>query len=173
MKKIKTLFFLILLGTTLPVFSQITIDGVLDEKEWQEAQTVEEFFVVDPFSLETPSLKTKALVYSNEEGLYIGFINAQDIDSRDRRTHRRDDLNHDSDRNVIVVDFDNKANTGYMLGVSLSDALIDFTITNENNTDGDWNGEWFAKTSESEENWYSEFFVPRNKEFRIPILFRL
>ena len=160
MKKIKTLFFLILLGTTLPVFSQITIDGVLDEKEWQEAQTVEEFFVVDPFSLETPSLKTKALVYSNEEGLYIGFINAQDIDSRDRRTHRRDDLNHDSDRNVIVVDFDNKANTGYMLGVSLSDALIDFTITNENNTDGDWNGEWFAKTSESEENWYSEFFVP-------------
>ena len=63
MKKIKTLFFLILLGTTLPVFSQITIDGVLDEKEWQEAQTVEEFFVVDPFSLETPSLKTKALVY--------------------------------------------------------------------------------------------------------------
>ena len=160
MNKIKALFFLILLGTTLPVFSQITIDGVLDEKEWQEAQTVEEFFVVDPFSLETPSLKTKALVYSNEEGLYIGFINAQDIDTRDRRTHRRDDLNHDSDRNVIVVDFDNKANTGYMLGVSLSDALIDFTITNENNIDGDWNGEWFAKTSESEENWYSEFFVP-------------
>jgi len=61
---------------------------------------------------------------------------------------------------VIVVDFDNKANTGYMLGVSLSDALIDLTITNENNLDGDWNGEWFAKTSETEENWYSEFFVP-------------
>ena len=160
MNKIKTFFFLILLGTTLPVFSKITVDGVLDEKEWQTAQTIDEFFVVSPFSLETPPLKTKALVYSNEEGLYIGFINAQDIDSRDRRTHRRDDLMHNFDRNVIVVDFDNKANTGYMLGVSLSDALIDLTITNENNLDGDWNGEWFAKTSETEENWYSEFFVP-------------
>ena len=160
MNKIKTFFFLILLGTTLPVFSKITVDGVLDEKEWQTAQTIDEFFVVSPFSLETPPLKTKALVYSNEEGLYIGFINAQDMDSRDRRTHRRDDLMHNFDRNVIVVDFDNKANTGYMLGVSLSDALIDLTITNENNLDGDWNGEWFAKTSEAEENWYSEFFVP-------------
>ena len=160
MNKIKTFFFLILLGTTLPAFSKITVDGVLDEKEWQTAQTIDEFFVVSPFSLETPPLKTKALVYSNEEGLYIGFINAQDIDTRDRRTHRRDDLMHNFDRNVIVVDFDNKANTGYMLGVSLSDALIDLTITNENNLDGDWNGEWFAKTSETEENWYSEFFVP-------------
>ena len=160
MNKIKTFFFLILLGTTLPVFSKITVDGVLDEKEWQTAQAIDEFFVVSPFSLETPPLKTKALVYSNEEGLYIGFINAQDMDSRDRRTHRRDDLMHNFDRNVIVVDFDNKANTGYMLGVSLSDALVDVTITNENNLDGDWNGEWFAKTSEAEENWYSEFFVP-------------
>ena len=160
MNKIKTFFFLILLGITLPAFSKITVDGVLDEKEWQTAQTIDEFFVVSPFSLETPPLKTKALVYSNEEGLYIGFINAQDMDSRDRRTHRRDDLMHTFDRNVIVVDFDNKANTGYMLGVSLSDALIDLTITNENNLDGDWNGEWFAKTSEAEENWYSEFFVP-------------
>ena len=160
MNKIKTFFFLILLGITLPAFSKITVDGVLDEKEWQTAQTIDEFFVVSPFSLETPPLKTKALVYSNEEGLYIGFINAQDMDSRDRRTHRRDDLMHTFDRNVIVVDFDNKANTGYMLGVSLSDALVDVTITNENNLDGDWNGEWFAKTSEAEENWYSEFFVP-------------
>ena len=160
MNKIKTFFFLILLGTTLPAFSKITVDGVLDEKEWQTAQAIDEFFVVSPFSLETPPLKTKALVYSNEEGLYIGFINAQDIDTRDRRTHRRDDLMHNFDRNVIVVDFDNKANTGYMLGVSLSDALVDVTITNENNLDGDWNGEWFAKTSETEENWYSEFFVP-------------
>ena len=160
MNKIKTFFFLILLGTTLPAFSKITVDGVLDEKEWQTAQVIDEFFVVYPFSLETPPLKTKALVYSNEEGLYIGFINAQDMDSRDRRTHRRDDLMHTFDRNVIVVDFDNKANTGYMLGVSLSDALVDVTITNENNLDGDWNGEWFAKTSEAEENWYSEFFVP-------------
>lgn len=159
MRKFVTIIIL-LSAITTSVMAEITVDGVLDEPEWQEAQTIEEFFVVMPFSLEAAPLKTKALVYSNEEGLYIGFINVQDMGNRDRRTHRRDDLMGDFDRNTIVIDFDNKANTGYLLGVSLSDALIDFTITNENSLDGDWNGEWFAKTSESEENWYSEFFVP-------------
>ena len=43
MNKIKTLFFLISLGATLPTFSEITIDGVLDEQEWQEAKVMEEF----------------------------------------------------------------------------------------------------------------------------------
>jgi hypothetical protein len=47
-----------------------------------------------------------------------------------------------------------------MLGISLGNSLIDYTITNENQVDGDWDGEWFAKTSESDENWYSEFFIP-------------
>jgi hypothetical protein len=51
MNKIKTFFFLILLGTTLPAFSKITVDGVLNEEEWQTAQAIDEFFVVSPFSL--------------------------------------------------------------------------------------------------------------------------
>ena len=98
---------ILLSGFTTSVIAEITIDGVLDEPEWQEAQTIEEFFVIDPFSLEPAPLKTKALVYSNEEGLYVGFINAQDMDTRDRRTHRRDDLFGDFDRNTIAIDFDN------------------------------------------------------------------
>ena len=137
MNKIKALFFLILLGATLPVFPEITIDGVLDEKEWQEAQQLNDFFITVPFSLEPAPLDTQVLIYSDEKGLYFAFINAQEYDTRDRRLHRRDDLMHTFDRNVVVVDFDNKANTGYMLGISLGDALIDFTITNENNLDGD------------------------------------
>ena len=160
MNKIKTLFFLILLGATFSAFSEITIDGVLDEKEWQEAQQLNDFFITNPFSLEPAPLDTKVLIYSDMKGLYFAFINAQEYDTRDRRLHRRDDLMHKFDRNVVVVDFDNKANTGYMLGISLGDALIDFTITNESNLDGDWDGEWFAKTSESEEVWFSEFFIP-------------
>ena len=85
---------IILSGLSTSVMAEITIDGVLDEPEWQEAQTIEEFFVVSPFSLEAAPLKTKALVYSNEEGLYVGFINTQDIDTRDRRTHRRDAVSY-------------------------------------------------------------------------------
>ena len=153
------LLFFVFLGFN-PIHAEIVIDGELNEAEWKQAQAFEDFVVTRPFSLEAPTYKTKVLVYSDLEGIYVGFVNQQPMETRDRRRHNRDMLRQDYDRNVVVVDFDNKGNSAYMLGVSLSESLIDFTITNESEIDGDWDGEWFAKTSESEENWYSEFFIP-------------
>ena len=143
-----------------PARAEIVIDGELNETEWQQAETFEDFVVTRPFSLDAPTYKTKVLIYSDLKGVYVGFVNQQPVETRDRRRHKRDMLRQDYDRNVVVIDFDNKGNSAYMLGVSLSESLIDFTITNESDIDGDWDGEWFAKTSESEENWYSEFFIP-------------
>jgi hypothetical protein len=140
--------------------STIIIDGELTEPEWTQAQTLDEYSVVIPFSLEQPRYSTKTLVYSDEFGLYFGFINQQPEESRDRRKSNRDMLHGDYDRNIVAIDFDNKGNTGYMLGISLGGSLLDFAVTNETQTDGDWDGEWYAKTSESKENWYSEFFIP-------------
>ena len=136
-----------------PARAEIVIDGELNETEWQQAETFEDFVVTRPFSLEAPTYKTKVLIYSDLKGVYVGFVNQQPVETRDRRRHKRDMLRQDYDRNVVVIDFDNKGNSAYMLGVSLSESLIDFTITNESEIDGDWDGEWFAKTSESEENW--------------------
>ena len=167
MKKIRQnsfLYLLVLLPVIFlafnPVNAEIVIDGELNETEWQQAETFEDFVVTRPFSLAAPTYKTKVLIYSDLDGIYVGFVNQQPMETRDRRKHNRDMLRQDYDRNVVVVDFDNKGNSAYMLGVSLSESLIDFTITNESDIDGDWDGEWFAKTSESDENWYSEFFIP-------------
>ena len=143
-----------------PAGAEIVIDGELNETEWQQAETFEDFVVTRPFSLEAPTYKTKVMIYSDLKGVYVGFVNQQPVETRDRRKHKRDRLRQDYDRNVVVIDFDNKGNSAYMLGVSLSESLLDFTITNESDIDGDWDGEWYAKTSESEENWYSEFFIP-------------
>ena len=155
--KIATLFLFI---APLFVNASIVIDGKLDEEEWANAQTIDEFFVINPFSLETPDLNTKVLIHSDESGIYFGFINSQPLETRDRRRHGRDGLRENHDRNVVVVDLDNTGNTAYMLGIALGKSVLDFTITNENQIDGDWDGQWFADTSETEENWYSEFFIP-------------
>jgi len=155
--KIATLFLFI---APLFVNASIVIDGKLDEEEWANAQTIDEFFVINPFSLETPDLNTKVLIHSDDRGIYFGFINSQPLETRDRRRHGRDGLRENHDRNVVVVDLDNTGNTAYMLGIALGKSVLDFTITNENQIDGDWDGQWFADTSENEENWYSEFFIP-------------
>jgi hypothetical protein len=157
-RKNKWILLILILMVSSPR-AEIIIDGKLNEKEWQNAQVLNDFHVTVPFSLESTPLETQTLFYSDDDGLYVAFINAQDEESRVRRRHPRD-RNQDSDANIVVIDFDNNGNNAYMLGVSLSNSLIDATVTNENQTDKDWDGEWFAKTSESDENWYSEFFIP-------------
>ena len=157
----KFIFLSLLLG---PIYANasIVIDGKLDEAEWQQAQTIDELTIINPFSLETPDYQTKVLIHSDESGIYFGFINQQPNETRDRRRHARDGLRENHDRNVVVVDLDNTGNTAYMLGIALGKSVLDYTITNENEIDGDWDGEWFAETSENDENWYSEFFIPWN-----------
>ena len=160
MIKIIKIVSLILLIAPMFINASIVIDGKLDEEEWVDAQTIDDFFVINPFSLEKPDLNTKVLIHSDDSGIYFGFINSQPPETRDRRKHGRDGLRQNHDRNVVVVDLDNTGNTAYMLGIALGKSVLDFTITNENQIDGDWDGQWFADTSETEENWYSEFFIP-------------
>ena len=158
--KIIKIFSLVLFIAPMFANASIVIDGKLDEEEWVDAQTIDDFFVINPFSLEKPDLNTKVLIHSDDSGIYFGFINSQPPETRDRRKHGRDGLRQNHDRNVVVVDLDNTGNTAYMLGIALGKSVLDFTITNENQIDGDWDGQWFADTSETEENWYSEFFIP-------------
>ena len=160
MMKIIKIISLVLFIAPMFVNASIVIDGKLDEEEWVDAQTIDDFFVINPFSLEKPDLNTKVLIHSDDSGIYFGFINSQPPETRDRRKHGRDGLRQNHDRNVVVVDLDNTGNTAYMLGIALGKSVLDFTITNENQIDGDWDGQWFADTSETEENWYSEFFIP-------------
>ena len=160
MMKIIKIVSLVLFIAPMFVNASIVIDGKLDEEEWVDAQTIDDFFVINPFSLDKPDLNTKVLIHSDDSGIYFGFINSQPPETRDRRKHGRDGLRQNHDRNVVVVDLDNTGNTAYMLGIALGKSVLDFTITNENQIDGDWDGQWFADTSETEENWYSEFFIP-------------
>ena len=115
--KFIVLFLLLMISSPR---AEIIIDGKLNEKEWQDAQVFNDFYVTVPFSLEPAPLETQTLFYSDDDGLYVAFINAQDEETRDRRKHQRDNLNQTYDRNIIVIDFDNNGSTAYMLGVSLS-----------------------------------------------------
>ena len=113
-RKNKWILLILILMVSSPR-AEIIIDGKLNEKEWQNAQVLNDFYVTVPFSLESTPLETQTLFYSDDDGLYVAFINAQDQESRVRRRHPRD-RNQDSDANLVVIDFDNNGNNAYMLG---------------------------------------------------------
>ncbi len=142
------------------VSAEITVDGRLDETEWKQAQRFENFVETSPFSLKETTHPTEVLILTDEKGIYFGFINEQPWDTRYRRKQERDAMWADSDRNFLSIDFDGKANMGYFFGVSLGGSMSDGSISGESQMDRDWDGDWEAKTSESETHWYSEFFLP-------------
>ncbi len=142
------------------VSAEITVDGRLDETEWKQAQRFENFVETSPFSLKETTHPTEVLILTDEKGIYFGFINEQPWDTRYRRKQERDAMWADSDRNFISIDFDGKANMGYFFGVNLGGSMSDGSISGESQMDRDWDGDWEAKTSESETHWYSEFFLP-------------
>ena len=82
----KFIFLSLLLG---PIYANasIVVDGKLDEVEWQQAQSIDDLTIINPFSLETPDYQTKVLIHSDESGIYFGFINQQPNETRDRRRH--------------------------------------------------------------------------------------
>ena len=144
---------------SIPLSAKITIDGVLDETEWKQAQRFEDFLITAPFSLKKPNQSTVALLLTNEKGIFVAFINQQSMDNRFRRKSERDSL-ESSDRNYFGIDFDGKAIMGYTFAMSLGGSKIDLIISNENQLDTDWDGDWEAETSETQTHWYSEIFLP-------------
>ena len=140
--------------------ASITIDGKLSEPEWENAQLVRDFLTVYPNDKSSPKYKTEVRFFSNEKGIYFGFLNEQPIETQTPLKHPRDKWFVDADRNLIMIDFDANSNVGYEFSVTLGDTLRDAIWTNENEKSGSWDAIWFAKTHQTEFAWYSEFFIP-------------
>ena len=76
LKKTLILFFSISISS-----EAIIIDGELNEPEWENAFKVNEFYETSPYSLNKTVNETVAYIFSNEDGIYVGFINYQDESS--------------------------------------------------------------------------------------------
>ena len=93
------------------LFSEIVIDGILDEAEWTTAKEVTEFYEVYPYSLDNGHKNTRILIKEDEKGMYFGFINNQPKATIRLNQHQRDQGVRPpvGDQNGVTIDFDNDA----------------------------------------------------------------
>jgi len=157
LKLLKTFLLFIFSGV---ITASITVDGILDEPAWENAQTLSDFVTVYPNDKSKPKYKTEVKVFSDDKGIYFGFINEQPIETHTPLKHPRDKWFVDADRNFIMIDFDGNATVGYEFSVTLGDTLRDAIITNENELSDSWDAIWYAKTHQTKTAWFSEFFIP-------------
>ena len=157
LKKILVLFISIFSSFLV---TSITVDGKLDEPEWQKAKLINNFVTVYPNDKSKPKFKTEVRIFSDDKGIYFGFKNEQPIETHTPLKHPRDKWYVDADRNFIMIDFDGNATVGYEFSVTLGDTLRDAIWTNENEMSESWDAIWYAKTHQTETAWFSEFFIP-------------
>jgi len=138
----------------------VEIDGRLDPGEWDGARHVTDFRKTQPLSREPGRLRTEAWVLATPDGLAVAFRNHQPPgEVRHRQRGQRDDAGA-VDRVNLYVDFDADGRTGYNFTVTLAGSINDHTITNENQLNPDWDGQWRHAVGEDEEGWTVEMLVP-------------
>ena len=157
-------FFLttLLFSTILIKAESIVIDGILDEPEWTNAYSISEFYQTSPFNLQKSQGETLVYIFSNEDGIYVGFINKQSNSSMLSKKTLRDEMTSLSDKNSINIDFDGDGNKAYILVINLGDSLFDAIKIKTGDFKTDWDGDWIAKTKKHDGYWVSEFYLPWN-----------
>ena len=155
--------YLYILLASFPLLSEvISVDGSLDEPEWEKAQVIDRFYEVSPYTLQEreESERTIALIFSNKDGIYVGFKNYQDSESMLSRKSMRDEMTSISEKNSINIDFDGDGSKAYIIAVSLADSLFDAIKVQSGGFKTDWDGDWVAKTQQYEGYWVSEIYLP-------------
>ena len=144
----------------LSAMAQITIDGILDEAEWAEAQVFDAFVTTEPLTSAPAKYATQARVLTNEDGIYVGFRNYQPAEvKRIQRRFARDAFIM-ADRNIVNIDFDGNGLTAYDFTVGITNSQQDGIISEEKTYSPDWDGTWYSETSQDEDYWYTEVHIP-------------
>ncbi len=155
----KIIYFLLTIFYILNIHS-ITIDGELNEPEWQKAKSFTDFLTIFPDTLAPPKYKTEAKYFADENGIYFAFINYQPKEKQTFQKHPRDSFYANADRNYVIIDFNNNANIGYEFTVTLGDSIRDAIFVDENDFSDQWDAIWYAKTKSYDDYWISEFLIP-------------
>ena len=140
----------------------IKVDGILDEPEWENAFSINEFYQTSPFNLKKSKDETVAYIFSNKDGIYVGFINKQSNASMLSKKTLRDEMTSLSDKNSVNIDFDGDGNKAYILAINLGDSYFDAIKIKTGDFKTDWDGDWIAKTKRYDGYWVSEFYLPWN-----------
>ena len=140
----------------------IVIDANLNEPEWDTAITVNQYSEVIPFTLQPAEERTVAKIFSNENGIYVGFTNFQENSTMLSNKSLRDEIANTADQNWISIDFDNDRQKAYLFFVTLANIKGDGIRRIGGWPEFDWDGDWEVKTKEYDGYWVSEFLIPWN-----------
>ena len=156
----KDLKYLFLLFLPSVYVHSIEIDANLDETEWEDAIVLNQYYETDPYTLIPSEVKTETRIFSNENGIYVGFINFQDNETMLTNKSMRDEVPNNVEQNGVAIDFDGDGLKAYMFFVTLANIQGDGIRRLGGWPQFDWDGDWKVQTKKYDGYWISEFLIP-------------
>ena len=156
----RSLKYLLLLFLPSAYSQTIQIDADLSEVEWENALVINEYYETVPYTLLPSEVKTETRIFSNENGIYIGFTNFQDNESMLSKKSMRDEVPNNVEQNGVAIDFDGDGLKAYMFFVTLANIQGDGIRLLGGWPEFDWDGDWEVQTKKYNGYWVSEFLIP-------------
>jgi len=141
-----------------------TIDGVLDETQWEQATLVSDMHQVRPLEFAAADERTEIRVFYTRDALYVGARMYQDPARITANVQKQGaDVAVDPD-DWFGFDIDpwNAQRNGYFFVVNPNSVRWDGSFKNISGFDHDWGGFWEAAARLDPHGWTAEFELPFN-----------
>ena len=136
------------------------IDGRDDDPVWRDAQSITEFYEFQPTEGKEPRFRTEAKVAYDSRNFYV-FVRMYDPEpDKILKLLARRDVRAPSDQIKIIIDSYHDRRSGFQFAVNPAGVKRDYTIFNDVEEDGSWDGVWDAGTTVDSLGWTAEFRIP-------------
>jgi hypothetical protein len=141
--------------------SQIHIDGIMDEKAWEDADVATDFFMITPMDTSFAQVRTDVRMSYDEEHLYLIVINHHAMEGPYMVESLRRDFSFGKNDNFLLFmdPFDDQTN-GFSFGANAAGAQWDGIMSNGGSVDLSWDNKWTSKVTNYEDKWIFEAAIP-------------
>lgn len=148
--------------TATKATGKITIDGNLNEKDWQNAETISDFYQIEPIQGDVNKHKTKVKILFDSKNLYVGVFCKDSLGRKGVRVQdlRRDFIADENDVFGVQIDAQNTKQYAVSFQTTPYGNQKDLQIFNGTVEDADWNALWRVKTTRTKNGYYAEFEIP-------------
>ncbi|MCK5137474.1 MAG: carbohydrate binding family 9 domain-containing protein [Bacteroidales bacterium] len=141
--------------------SPITVDGVLDEKIWSQAEKTSPFYRILPIDTGYAHSQSEVMVVYDETNIYMGIICHDTLPGkRPAESLRRDFSFARNDNFIAFIDTYNDQTNGFAFGISAAGAQWDGLQANGGFVSLDWDCKWKSAVTNYPEYWVAEFSIP-------------
>lgn len=145
------------------ISTNLKIDGVLDEPEWQISDIATGFCQSFPYDTVPAVTCTEVKILHNDEGIYIGAICKDSIKIPFVvQNLKRDFSINSSDAFVVTIDPLNDKTNGFSFGVNPYGVQREGLVEDRGvfGVSTIWDNKWFVEVKRNENEWIAEMFIP-------------